>query len=41
MKEGQSFEAYMLRLADCLPVSERVKYQWAYAQVLLSNGSGK
>ena len=41
MKDGQSFEAYMLRLADCLPVAERTKYQWVYARVLLSNGGGK
>lgn len=41
MKDGQGFEAYMLRLADCLPVAKREKYQWAYAQVLLSDGSGK
>lgn len=37
MKNGQ----YIQSLADCLPVAECEKYQWAYAQVLLSNGSGK
>lgn len=41
MKDGQSFDAYMLRIADCMPAAERAKYQWAYARVLLSNGNGK
>lgn len=41
MKDGQGFEAYMLCLADCLPVAERAKYQGAYARVLLSNGGGE